>query len=144
MEKQIDRDLRQCENIVLKRHFIFFFLSLLLAVPLPESALKRFLTLSFKDVIFRMSRLLCKYIFNVHVFFFINIVCVKHRTTDMFENVSCSLSKCGKWSLKHFLLLNFAATCCRCWFSNHLLCIWCFSVFLIIGSYFASCMKADM
>lgn len=77
-------------------------------------------------------------------FFFINIVCVKHRTTDMFENVSCSLSKCGKWSLKHFLLLNFAATCCRCWFSNHLLCIWCFSVFLIIGSYFASCMKADM
>lgn len=41
--------------------------------------------------------------FQAHVFFFINIVCVKHKTTDMFENVSCFLSRCGKWSLKLFL-----------------------------------------
>lgn len=60
----------QCENIVLKRHFIssHFFTS---CCAFAESALQRLLVLFFfKDIVFQMSRL-CRYILNLHVLLFL-------------------------------------------------------------------------
>lgn len=85
----------QCENIFLIRHFIssHFFTS---CCAFAESALQRLLVLFLRHCIPNVTLMQIHFELACFVFSMMNIVCVKHETTDMFENVSCSPSKCGQ------------------------------------------------